>query len=333
LELDELSRRLQSFCGAKYETDSLIVEDIFKMPGHAGFSYGFSVRAGDISDKWYLRLPPPDVKLQGTADVLRQVAVLEVLPQSVPHCSVKWSGDEQQWFGRPYFIVPQLEGDVLRAESEEWVANLGDGARHSMAEQAMSALAKIHKVDWRRAAYLGDPIPFDEDVLRWDRFVEKAAEPQRLNLVPKVRELLLKQIPADAPIGIFHGDFQWSNLFYSNDAKLLAVIDWELVGVGATLNDVGWIATFNDPAAWAEYRKDSFLMPSAEELIAMYADAYQDPLHDLNWYRALAAYKFAIITGFNLMLHRRGKRHDPMWETSIESVEPLLARALALLTE
>ena len=96
-----------------YETDSLIVEDIFKMPGHASFSYGFSVRAGDIGDEWYLRLPPPDVKLQGTADVLRQVAVLEVLPQSVPHCSVKWSGDDPQWFGRPYFIVPQLEGDVL----------------------------------------------------------------------------------------------------------------------------------------------------------------------------------------------------------------------------
>ncbi len=105
------------------------------------------------------------------------------------------------------------------------------------------------QVDWKKASYLGAPIALEEDVIRWDRFVEKAAQPQFLKLVPKVRELLLKSMPEDSPVGIFHGDFQWSNLFYSNHGKLLAVIDWELVAVGAVLNDVGWYATFNDPLA------------------------------------------------------------------------------------
>jgi hypothetical protein len=35
--------------------------------------------------------------------------------------------------------------------------------------------------------------------------------------------------------------------------------------------------------------------------------------------------------GFNLMLHRRGKRHDPTWELTKNSIEPLLERALQLL--
>ena len=52
---------------------------------------------------------------------------------------------------------------------------------------------------------------------------------------------------------------------------------------------------------------------------------------DVNWFRALAAYKFAIISGFNLSLHRRGKRDDPLWETSKLSMEPLVTRALELL--
>ena len=38
------------------------------------------------------------------------------------------------------------------------------------------------------------------------------------------------------------------------------------------------------------------------------------------WFRALAAYKFAIITGFNLALHRRGKRPDPLWERIGQSI-------------
>ena len=69
----------------------------------------------------------------------------------------------------------------------------------------------------------------------------------------------------------------------------------------------------------------------ADELIAMYGEAYGESVPDVAWYRALAAYKFAIITGFNLMLHRRGKRPDPTWEVTKESIEPLFSRARDLL--
>ncbi len=331
MELDELQQRLIPFCREKYEDPSLNIVELFKMPGHAGFAYGFTVESNGQSDKWYLRLPPPDVKLQGTADVLRQVAALQVMPEEVPHCEVKWSGEDSKWFGRPYFIVPQLRGDVVRLDGAGWVAQLDQSQRNDMARQAVQALAAIHKVDWRSASYLGSPMAFEEDVTRWDRFIEKVADPHRLELVPEVRKLLLRNLPTDAPVGIFHGDFQWSNLFYSEQGSLLAVIDWELVGVGAVLNDIGWFATFNDPLAWFDSQKRGLYMPQAEELIELYMQAYGGKLVNTNWYRALAAYKFAIITGFNLMLHRRGKRHDPMWETSKDSMETLLSRAHSLL--
>ena len=85
------------------------------MPGHAGFAYGFRVQSNDVTESWFIRLPPPGVKWVGTADVLRQVCVLNALDGTdVPHCSVKWSGDDPKWFGSPYFIVPWLEGDVMR---------------------------------------------------------------------------------------------------------------------------------------------------------------------------------------------------------------------------
>ena len=191
MELEELQQRLVSFCRTKYADDSLAVVDVFKMPGHAGFAYGFSVESGAILDKWYIRLPPPNVKLQGTADVLRQVAALAAMPDAVPHCAVKWSGDDPHWFGRPYFIVPQLRGDVVRLDGAGWVTDLDETTRNDMARQAIDALVRINKVDWKQAPYLGAPVALDADVVRWDRFVDKAAEPQRLQLVPVVREMLL----------------------------------------------------------------------------------------------------------------------------------------------
>jgi aminoglycoside phosphotransferase (APT) family kinase protein len=335
MELAELEARLLPFVRAKYDDAAAEVSAVHKMPGHAGFAYGFTATSRGSVESWFLRLPPPNVQWQGTADVLRQVEILNALDGTeVPHCSVRWAGEDLDWFGRPYFVVPKLEGDVLRLGPGDWGTKLSAERLRAMAEQAMRALAGVHRVDWRAAPRLGAPIPAADDVVRWDRFLPKVAEPERFALQPRVRERLLAKIPSDAPVGVFHGDFQVANLFYAFEGRLLAVIDWELVGVGATLNDVGWIATFNDPAAWAGRGRGpgpgESAFPGADELVAMYADAWGAKLPDLGWYRALAAYKFAIISGFNLSLHRRGKRHDPVWEVVAESIEPLLARAAEL---
>jgi aminoglycoside phosphotransferase (APT) family kinase protein len=337
VELEELADRLVRFARAQYGDPAARVSGVHKMPGHAGFAYGFDVESRGRRESFFLRLPPPNVKWQGTADVLRQVQALRALDGSdVPHCPVRWSADDLEWFGRPYFVVPKLEGDVLRLGPNEWGAKLSAERLRDMARQAMRALAGIHRVPWQeRAAGLGPALPFDDDVVRWDRFLPKLAEPERFRLQPRVRERLLARLPVDAPIGIFHGDFQVGNLFYALDGRLLAVIDWELVGIGATGNDVGWIATFNDPAAWAGRGRGpgpgDAAFPGADELVALYVEAWGAPLADLAWYRALAAYKFAIISGFNLGLHRRGKRHDPLWEGIAQSIEPLLERAKELL--
>jgi aminoglycoside phosphotransferase (APT) family kinase protein len=333
MNLDELSQRLQTFCRAKYDDDAATVCDVIRMPGHAGFAFGFTVHSRGITEKWFLRLPPPNVQRTGTADVMRQVAVLNVLPDAIPHCRVKWSGTDEQWFACPYFIVPQLEGDVLRTEPGSWITALCENAREAMALQAIDALARLHKIDWQLVPYLGGPVHCRDDVLRWDRFIEKVAEPHLFRSIPQLKSLLLQKLPERVAVGIFHGDFHWANLFYAADGKLLAVIDWELVGIGAVLNDLGWLATFNDPAAWAADRRSFSLMPGADALIALYQQASGQSLPDLEWFRALACYKFAIISGFNLMLHRRGKRHDSMWEISKESIQPLLGRALQLLSD
>ena len=334
MDLPELQTRLVLFCRAMYGDEGVMVSDVHNMPGHAGFAYGFTVQCQGKEEAWFLRLPPPNVKWKGTADVLRQVTILNAMDGTdIPHCSVKWSGDDLQWFGRPYFIVPKLAGDVLRFEPGSWVETLTDEATYNLGRQIMTALAKIHRIDWEaETPGLGPPIPFEEDVTRWDRFLGKAADPERLAKAPEVRRKLLAHLPSKTPVGVFHGDYQTGNMFCSYEGNLIAVVDWELVGIGATLNDVGWVTTFSDPDAWSfkeALEQRPFVGP--DTLIRFYMEAHGSPLPDISWFRALAAYKFAIISGLNLMLHRTGKRHDPHWEDMKLSMNTLIRRALELL--
>ena len=335
MELADLHERLTRFLRAHLGDPAATLVHLEPGPGHAGFSYLFAALSRGERRDYFMRVPPPGVKWEGTADVLRQVAALCCLEGSdVPHAPVIWSGDDIEWFGCPYFIQPRVEGDTLSAER---MRTFTPQQRREMGRQAMTALAGIHRAEWRETgAYLGDFWGFEFDITRWDRFYERAAEPERLALQPVVRQKLLDRIPADARIGLYHGDYQWANLMYTDDGRLAAVIDWELTGIGATLNDVGWICVFNDPRAWAPpnpIATEDNPMPEADELEAMYRDAWGADPGDVRWFRALAVYKFAIISGFNLMLHRRGKRHDPHWENTSLSMQSNMEYAAMMLSD
>src|SRR5262245_36942874 len=114
MDTSELEERLGPFVRHHLEDEGATVEGVVPAPGHAGFSYFFDARTGGALKRYWMRLPPPGVKLEGTADVMRQVTVLNALDGTdVPHCSVVWSGTDEQWFGVPYFVVDRLDGDTL----------------------------------------------------------------------------------------------------------------------------------------------------------------------------------------------------------------------------
>ena len=333
MDIDELAERLVPFCRTQLEDPWAKVASVSLTAGHAGFTYFFDVLSEGRATSYVLRLPPPGAKWEGTADVLRQARVVHALKGTgVPVADVVWAGDDLQWFDSPYFVADRVRGDTLRREPGEWAADLTAEQLRPMAKQAMQALATIHKQDWTKLVPNdGPPMSMADDVNRWDRFWERAAEPERVALGPEVKRRLLERMPANPPIGIFHGDFQWTNLLYSPECELSAVVDWELWGVGASLNDLGWIVTFRDTANWVHEGRVGGGLPEADELVAMYTEAFGADPGDVDWYRALGGYKFSIITGLNLSLHRRGKRNDPHWEVLGPSAQSLMERSLELL--
>ncbi|MCW2959146.1 MAG: putative aminoglycoside phosphotransferase [Solirubrobacterales bacterium] len=286
------------------------------MPGHAGFSYGVDVGG----EPFVLRVPPPGVKHEGPADVLRQARLLELLVRTgVPVPEVRGVGEGDE----PWFVVDRLPGTTIRPTDDGPIA-FAPSELARLGLESVDALAAIHRCpvpDW-----LGPPRRPAETVRRWDAFAARSAEPALLLGADGVRDRLLARAPAAPQTGIVHGDFQWGNILAGppGAADLLAVIDWELAHHGSVLDDLGWLIVFSDTRFWAG---DTMVvapgLPEPEHLIDRYGTT---PLA-VAWHVALAAYAFAVIIGLNLMLHRRGKRHDPLWEQLAPSAPVLLACA------
>lgn len=333
MDLDELGERLTAFARAHTGDPGATVADLRVMPGHAGFSWGCAFVHGGGREELVLRLPPPGVRLVGNADILRQGRVVSALAGTdVPVAPVRWMGDEQRWFGRPYLFVGLLPGRTLVTNEMDGRPELTAPLLERMGRETTRVLAALHRLDWQQVLPdLGPPMTLAEEVARCDYLFDRTADPELVRAAPALKQRLLARMPAEPRYGITHGDFQWSNLLYRPDGSAVAAIDWELAGIGAMLIDVGWLLVFSDPRSWAGSQRWRAPLPSPDALAAMYEAAAGERLAAIAWYRAFAGYRFGLIAGFNLMLHRRGKRVDPLYEEMAASIPRLLERGAEVL--
>jgi aminoglycoside phosphotransferase (APT) family kinase protein len=336
----EIERQLRELMREKTGDPRAEVRSVAALPGHAGQSYSFDLeyhaleyRANDrpLREKLVLRLAPEGVRIAGPADVARQARIMASLADTaVPVPPIKWFDDDQRCFGRPYFVAAFVAGDKLALGTHEF----NHDEQRALARITLQTLAALHCVPWepRRAAW-GEPCALADEMARLDTLLDRPTlEPAMVGRAWELRERMLSTLPPAPRIGCVHGDLNWSNCLYQNGA-LRAVIDWELAQIGAVLIDLGWICLFSDRATWVKQDLVPQHIPAPEELVAIYREYSPVPVSDAEaaWFRAFACYRFGVITAFNVMLHRRGKRPDPTWEDIALTGPRLFERGLELM--
>lgn len=326
----EILAQLTRLMRAKTGDAHTVAHTLETLPGHAGFSFSFVLeRPTHPAEKLVLRLAPPGVKIAGPADIVRQAKIMAGLTGTpVPVPRVMWYGDESEFFGRPYSVVAFLEGVKLSD------APYPPDRMRMLARRGIAMLAALHAVDWesRRAAF-GEPQSIGEELTRLDYLLDRPTlDPQVVARAPELRERLRATIPPTTRIGCVHGDFQWANVLFDQE-RPIALIDWEIASIGPTLIDLGWVSFFADPESWVEVGEPRVTPLTPEEIFTAYAGAATFDVNpeEVRWLRAFAGYRFGVITCFNLMLHRRGKRDDPHWEEIAVSAPRMFERGLELL--
>ena len=332
---EQLRDNVQTFIhdrmGAEFELAGLHESD-----GHAGLTFLFETRrkgGHDVAGRYVLKIPPAGVARRGNTDVYRQAPLLRALHAAgLPVPDVPYADENEHWFGVPFIVMERLPGRVFFVWDPHASFARDKAGTESLWRQCVEALPRIHRFDWR--THLADwqaPEPLDEQVRRWRKIYLHSPEPHWIAQAEEVEQLLLKTLPVADPIGVFHGDYQPGNVLYDH-GRLTGIIDWELAGIGAQLLDIGWLMMAADRHNWVD-EWCSIHPPPPAELRAIYEAGMGRSYADIPWYQAFAGYRLGSIGCLNVKLHRKGQRHDPIWEMMALTLSNMFERAKQLLLD
>ncbi len=331
MHLDELKPGLAAFVHDTFGSAARL-DAVRESDGHAGLTFLFDVVEGSAARHAYvIKLPPKGVRRRGNTDVLRQAPLLRaLLAAGLPVPEVPFAHDDNPWFEVPFIVMQRLPGRTFFVWQPDPQLDLTPAPCQRRWEESARWLARLHAFDWRSHLPTWEEVtPIEDEVTRWQRIYGQAPEPDWIAAADKTAQTLLETLPPDPPCGLIHGDYQPGNCLYRDDT-LCGIIDWELSGIGGCLLDVGWLSMIADSVNWTPGWQPLHPVAPAR-LQAVYEEAGGRCGEYVAWYQALAGYRLASISCLNVKLHRKGQRHDPIWEHNARSVMPMFSRAQQLL--
>jgi aminoglycoside phosphotransferase (APT) family kinase protein len=207
------------------------------------------------------------------------------------------------------------------------VAHLSEEQSRDASLELVDVLARLHGVD-HEAVGLGDfgrPTGYlARQVKRWQTQWEKSRTVE-VPVIEEVARWLEVNLPPETRHAIVHGDYSFNNtMWFADDgARMQAVLDWEMSTLGDPLTDVGTLAVYwaeageimwRDRTPQAHRANPGF--PDVDTLLDRYATTSGTDLDAIDFYRAFATYKLAVIAqGAVLRMERDPERMARLNET------------------
>jgi aminoglycoside phosphotransferase (APT) family kinase protein len=282
----------------------------------------------DGTDRWVVRRPPLGHVLATAHDMGREYRVLTALfPTGYPVPETITLATDPDVVGAPFYVMRFVEGTVHR--EPETLAELGAHGVPSLIFDLVDRLADLHAVD-PAAVGLGDfgrPAGYNErQVRRW----RKQLDLSRSRPVDGLDELSERLAAAPPPVRrgtIVHGDYRVDNAI-ADGTRIVGVLDWEMSTLGDPLSDVALLLL---------YTSDRTLSvpghPPLADMIERYAARSGRDVSDLSWYRAMAAFKLAVISEGIHYRYTQGLTVGDGFDRVGERVAPLAAQGHQFLGE
>ena len=199
-------------------------------------------RVDAASGRYVLRQKPVGTVLPSAHQVDREFRVMQALAQTdvpVPRMLALCADDSVM--GSMFFVMEYLEGRVL---FDPRLPGMDASERAAIFDAMNGAIAAISTVD-PVAVGLGDYGRHggyvDRQIARWTKQY-RASETE---VIPAM-DALIDWLPANKPQGdeevrLAHGDFRLDNLIlHPTEARVLAVVDWELSTLGCPYADFAY---------------------------------------------------------------------------------------------
>jgi aminoglycoside phosphotransferase (APT) family kinase protein len=262
----------------------------------------FRIVDGDATP-YVLRRPPLGHTLQSAHDMAREFRILSgVYGSDIPVPRPLALCMDASVDGADFYVMEFIDG-VVPSSPEKIAEGFDEAHRRQLGFSLIDTLADLHRLDpdavglgqlGRRTGYI------ERQLKRWLRQYEES-KTGSISKIPEVHEALAASIPVEQRSSIVHGDYRIDNAIFGPDARLRAVLDWELCTLGDPLADLGglmvsWVE-LGEPAEHRLIPSATAVagIPSREEIAARYADRSGLDLSDLNFYMAFSLWKLACI--------------------------------------
>ena len=288
-----------------------LVRDVTGTDGASGASGASGAGDGDGADgaraadgserEWVLRRPPLGHVLATAHDMAREYRVITALaPTAVPVPRTVLLCQDPEVLGAPFYLMHRVHGSVFRHRDQ--LEAVGAQRTAAIGYRLVETLVDLHAVDVE-AAGLGDfgrPQGYLERQLRrWGRQLESSRN-RGLPGIDRLHAGLVQRLPPDVPGVVLHGDYRMDNVIVGPDDEVAAVLDWEMSTLGDPLADVGLLVAYRRRRAEASGDPvgDVALatgFPTAEQLVARYAERSGRDVSGLGWYVGFSYFKLAVI--------------------------------------
>uniref|UniRef100_A0A4W3H9U8 Acyl-CoA dehydrogenase family member 11 n=1 Tax=Callorhinchus milii TaxID=7868 RepID=A0A4W3H9U8_CALMI len=257
--------------------------------------------------EYVLRKTPPGPLLLGAHMVDREHRVQKALfvagfPVPKPLLFV----DDDSIIGTNFYVMEHVQGRIFRDMS---LPGVRPAERAALYVAMIETLARLHSADWRALGLQGygkDRGYCKRQVLTWTKQY-KAAATSNIPAMNQLSEWLLSNLPDNDQEGtLVHGDFRLENIiFHPTEARVLAVLDWELSTIGHPIADLAYTCL---PFYWP--KEVLFIGPNCnsniqgvEELLSIYCRCRSLPVLLPNWNFFLALSSFKLASIIQVILH------------------------------
>jgi aminoglycoside phosphotransferase (APT) family kinase protein len=285
------------------------------------------------TQRYVLRRKPPGKLLPSAHAVDREFKVISALNKvDFPVARAYALCMDESVLGTIFYVMEQVEGRIL------WDGTLPDyqpAERRAIYEAEIDTLARLHNVDYQ-AIGLGDYGKpgnyFGRQVDRWTKQY-KASETAAIPEMDRLIEWLPATLPVDDQTSIVHGDYRLDNMIlHPTEAKVSAVLDWELSTLGNPLADftyflMSWVMPSQERGGLSGIDDlTAYGIPTIDEAVAQYCRVTgRDGLPDLDWYFSYNLFRLAGICQGIVGRVRDGTANSAHAAT-MEARVPVLAR-------
>ena len=288
----------------------------------------YRVTAGE--HRWVLRRKPPGVLLASAHAIEREFRVMAALASSgVPVPRMHVLCEDPAVIGSPFYVMDFIEGRVF---ADPALPGLNAVERGAIYDAMNGVIAALHGVDLQSTGLTDYGRPQNylvRQIERWTRQY-RATETERIDAMERLIEWLPAHRPEGDETALVHGDFRIDNLiFHPTEARVLAVLDWELSTLGHPLVDLAyhgmaWRVTPTEFRGLKGHDLAALGIPQEDVYLAAYCKrSGRTGLPHWNYYLAFNMFRMAAILQGILARARQGSAASVDAERTGQQARPM----------